>query len=119
MSVFIGDVLGPHHNSPNVAVGVWCSPSQVELNVHASGGDKFVMSRNLDPIAARNLAALLVRASEEAERMADRRIVSDGGVKSATRCLEHGGVGYRENCTECQATKRLADIAAGKGNIPP
>ena len=73
MSAFIGNVRGPHHNSPNDAVEVWCSPSQVEVNMHASGGVKSIASRNLDPIAARNLAALLVRASEEAERMAARR----------------------------------------------
>jgi hypothetical protein len=73
------------------------------------------VSRNLDPIAARNLAALLVRASEEAERMGARHTASDGGVKSASLCIGHGGVGYKENCTECRETKRLVDIAAGKG----
>lgn len=69
MSAFIGDVKGPHHNSPKVAAGVWCSPSQVELGVIDEGTGRI----NLDPIAARNLAALLVRASEEAERMAAHR----------------------------------------------
>jgi hypothetical protein len=103
--VFIGSVKGPHHNSPADSAEVWCSPNQVELNLFIAvvqGDKKSGLPRNLDPIAARNLAALLIRASEEAERMAARRTVSDGGVKSASLCLEHGGVGYRENCTECR-----------------
>ena len=81
MSVFIGDVKGPRHNSPRKAADVWCSPGQVELNVwiddprppDPSGVVAAALSKTLDPIAARNLAALLVRASEEAERMAPRR----------------------------------------------
>ncbi len=84
MSIFIGNVKGPRHNSPDDAVDVWCNPNEVELrmfdgvverSLDAEGvpvdrGDVF---RALDPIAARNLAALLVRASEEVERMAARR----------------------------------------------
>lgn len=81
MSAFIGDVKGPRHNSPRKSLDVWCSPGQVELNVWIDdprppdppGVVAAALSKNLDPIAARNLAALLVRASEEAERMADRR----------------------------------------------
>lgn len=79
MSALIGKVKGPDHNSPNDAAEVWCSPSQVELTVY-KGADSLSglimdgVSRNLDPIAARNLAALLVRASEEAERMAVARM---------------------------------------------
>lgn len=73
MSVFIGNVKGPDHNSPHDAAQVWCSPGAVELIVvgdpdYAAG----TIRRSLDPIAARNLAALLVRASEEADRMAAR-----------------------------------------------
>jgi hypothetical protein len=73
VSVFIGSVKGPHHNSPADLAEVWCSPNQVELNLFIAvvqGDKKSGLPRNLDPIAARNLAALLVRASEEAERMA-------------------------------------------------
>ena len=76
MSAFIGEVNGPNHNSPSKAAVVWCSPGQVEMTVLAYGADPGV-SRNLDPIAARNLAALLVRASEEAERMSARRKEDD------------------------------------------
>jgi hypothetical protein len=68
MSAFIGNVKGPRHNSPSTAAEVWCSPGSVELTVV---GDSDVR-RSLDPIAARNLAALLVRASEEADRMSAR-----------------------------------------------
>jgi hypothetical protein len=75
MSVFIGNVKGPYHNSPFNAAEVWCSPRQIELNVFDESGaitPNGGVHRSLDPIAARNLAALLVRASEEAERMAAR-----------------------------------------------
>jgi hypothetical protein len=74
MSVFIGAVKAPDHNSPNDAAEVWCSPDAVEICLLNSVEDEAgVMMRGFDPIAARNLAALLVRASEEAERMAARR----------------------------------------------
>lgn len=72
MSVYIGNVRGPEHNSPAIAAEVWCSPGQVELHVLQDTAEAGA-SRNLDPIAARNLAALLVRASEEAERMHERK----------------------------------------------
>jgi len=74
MSVFVGSVKGPHHNSPNDAADVWCSPGHVELRVLDS-------APNFDPIAARNLAALLVRASEEAERMAACREVEQSPIE--------------------------------------
>jgi hypothetical protein len=73
MSVFIGSVRGPHHNSQYDAGEVWSDASGVSLNLFESNGsDRTSMvkaTRKLDPVAARNLAALLVRASEEAERM--------------------------------------------------
>lgn len=72
MSAFIGSVKGPHHNSPRDAVEVWCSPGVVELNTLSQLEPGHGTQRSLDPIAARNLAALLVRASEEAERMGSR-----------------------------------------------
>lgn len=76
MSVFIGNVKGPHHNSPNDAAQVWCSPGNVELTVVGDAGDPDYAAgdvrRVLDPVSARNLASLLVRASEEAERMIAR-----------------------------------------------
>ena len=83
MSALIGSVRGPHHDSPHVAVEVWCNPRAVGFNVfeHGNAAGKTDAAVSLDPIAARNLAALLVRASEEAERMAARRAAegdSDG-----------------------------------------
>lgn len=75
MSAFIGSVNGPNHNSPKKAAETWCSPGRVELRLFA-GTVGFTweegIERSFDPIAARNLAALLVRASEEAERMQQR-----------------------------------------------
>ena len=64
MSAFIGTVKGPHHNSPKEVATVWCSVAGVELSLFKEGD-----LLSLDPIAARNLAAFLVRASEEVERM--------------------------------------------------
>ena len=78
MSVFIGNVKGPRHNSPNDVAQVWCSSGAVEFNVLNSGGAVDLGSKQLDasvsmdPISARTLAALLVCASEEADRMAAR-----------------------------------------------
>jgi hypothetical protein len=73
VSAFIGAVRGPHHNSPADAVNVWCSLGGVELNVfepsNRSAERQIDAEVRLDPIAARNLAALLIRASEEVERM--------------------------------------------------
>ena len=75
MSAFIGAARGPNHNSPYDAVEVWCSPGQVEVSVFdgAAGGARQGAVKTFDPIVARNIAALLVRASEEAERMSTRR----------------------------------------------
>ncbi len=76
MSVFIGNVKGPNHNSPDDVASVWCSLGYVELTISGDKNDPdysaWTVRRSLDPIAARNLAALLVRASEEADRMAAR-----------------------------------------------
>ena len=74
MSAYIGSVNAPDHNSPGKAAEVWCSPGRVELlllagSVRFTGPLEESIQRSFDPIAARNLAALLVRASEEAERM--------------------------------------------------
>lgn len=75
MSAYIGNVRGPDHNSPETAADVWCSPGRVELRVLEDGLAIIAKSSTttFDPIAARNLAALLVRASEEAERMQERK----------------------------------------------
>ena len=78
MSAFIGSVKGPHHNSPHDAADVWCSPRGVELRAFTGDSDagkstRDGVHREFDPIAARNLAALLVRASEEVERMRARQ----------------------------------------------
>lgn len=70
MSALIGDVKGPNHNSPNNVADVWCSSGRVELRIF--DGDSHVIERSFDSISARNFAALLVRASEEADRMATR-----------------------------------------------
>jgi hypothetical protein len=73
MSAFIGSARGPRHNSPYDAAEVWCSPRAVELSLFSGNGSEPTedgVSRSLDPIAARNLAALLIRAAAEAERMA-------------------------------------------------
>jgi hypothetical protein len=73
VSALIGEVNAPHHNSPHVAIEVWCSPHSVEVKMlHPAFGTGEAW-HNFDPIAARNLAALLVRASEEAERMAAQK----------------------------------------------
>lgn len=79
MSAFIGAVKGPHSNSPNDAAEVWCSRAGVEIKVFGATRVFKTSSKphecgtfdglDLDPIAARNFAALLVRASEECERM--------------------------------------------------
>lgn len=78
MSVFIGSVKGPHHNSTTEAGEVWSDGGGVSLRVfearvfEVAGTAKEGVDCRLDPVAARNLAALLVRASEEAERMRAR-----------------------------------------------
>lgn len=79
MSTFIGNVKGPRHNSPSEAFEVWCSLNTVEIHVVGTGS-----TRNLDPVAARNLAALLVRASEEAERMTARKAPEDNPIDAIT-----------------------------------
>lgn len=64
MSAFIGS-LKSHGND---IVEVWCSIGGIELRLISSKLEEC----NLDPIVARNFAALLVRASEEVERMRNR-----------------------------------------------
>ena len=71
MSALIGSVKGPHHNSPDDAAEVWYSRDGVEVSLFGEAIRDGVR-RRLDPLAARNLAALLVRGSEEVERMRDR-----------------------------------------------
>lgn len=76
MSVRIGSVRGPSHNSPGEAAEVWCNAHNVELNVFftdaPSAPVREGVSKRLDPVAARNLAALLVRGAEESEMMRAR-----------------------------------------------
>lgn len=71
MSAFIGSIKGPNHNSPHDVADVWCSRGGVEVRLlfPRLNADTHVVPLNFDPIAARNLAALLVRASEEVERI--------------------------------------------------
>lgn len=74
MSAFIGSVNVPHHNSPDVGAEVRCSLGGVEVKfLHANHGTTEAW-QGFDPIAARNFAALLVRASEEVERMRARNV---------------------------------------------
>ncbi len=73
MSAFIGTVKAPHHNSPHDGAEVWCSLGGVELSLlNESSLEAGRATRNFDPIAARTLAALLVHASSEVERMRAR-----------------------------------------------
>jgi hypothetical protein len=64
MSALIGNVRAPNND---VLAEVWCGLGGVEIFPR----EKFTQT-GFDPIAARNFAALLVRASEEVERMRDR-----------------------------------------------
>jgi len=76
MSALIGNVKGPDNNSPHDAAQVSCSLGGVELWLFEGTGSTPSTEgtlRTFNPIAARNLAALLVRASEEADRMARAR----------------------------------------------
>lgn len=70
MSAFIGSVRGPSSNSPNDVLDVWASIGGVEIRPAAEW--EKLKGFDIDPIAARNFAALLVRASEEVERMRNR-----------------------------------------------
>lgn len=82
MSVFIGAARGPSNNSPHDAAEVWADRGGVSLNVFEGNGSDATrngISRRLDPVAARNLAALLVRGADEAERMRDRLRESEPG----------------------------------------
>jgi hypothetical protein len=73
MSAFIGCVRGPNNNSPYDAGEVWADAEGVSLNLFEGNGSVRTgvvgCTRRFNPIAARNLAALLVRAAEESERM--------------------------------------------------
>src|SRR5580692_7749466 len=76
MSVFIGSVRGPSNNSPHDAGEVWSDASGVSFNLFDGDGGRATrqgVSRRLDPVAARNLAALLVRAAEASEQMRSGR----------------------------------------------
>jgi hypothetical protein len=63
MSAHIGDVAG---------FAVWVSRGGVEVH-----GDITTNRRDLTPVEARNLAALLVRAGDEVERMRERNRVNE------------------------------------------
>jgi len=85
MSAFIGSVNGPHHNSPSVAVHVSCSLGGVEVSM--SGPMK-----TLDLIGARVLAALLVQAAKETERMRRRHKTPNlAAARELSGRLEHEG----------------------------
>jgi hypothetical protein len=70
VSAFIGSVKG--RNSQNDVIRVWCSVGGVEVASVLGGPPDDcaeVILVSIDPISARTLAALLVQASEEVERM--------------------------------------------------
>ena len=95
MSAHVGTVNGPHHNSPSVAAMVNVSRVGAEVIVFRDGeaarryaggaslGRAEALPLNLDPIAARNLAALLVLAADQAERM---RNGTDGRIATCGYC---------------------------------
>lgn len=62
MSMLIGGVRAPNCNSPEEGARVYISAAGVELTLVDD------RCRAFEPVVARNLAALLVRASEEVER---------------------------------------------------
>jgi len=73
MSVRIGEVKPEHPNPNSAAVHVQASRAGVELHSDPT--------MTLDPIEARNYAALLVRAADEVERMRVRgtdHVMHDG-----------------------------------------
>lgn len=83
MSALIGAVKGPDNDSPHDAAQVSCSLGGVELSLFEGTGStpsREGTQRTFNPIAARNLAALLVRASEEAERMRAREAEEPTGL---------------------------------------
>jgi len=67
VSAKIGDVFTSANRSDSKVGEVWCSRAGVEL--HLAGGVDLRRMPALEPIAARNFAALVQRASEESERM--------------------------------------------------
>ena len=67
MSAKIGDLFTTHNGSNSKIGEVWASRGGVEL--HLTEGATIMHRAPMDPIAARNAAAVLVRASEEVERM--------------------------------------------------
>jgi hypothetical protein len=71
MSALIGEVHHPHHNSP-VAGSVWTDAGGTRLVLERVTQDEGITQVTLDPVAARNLAALLVRGADECERMRAR-----------------------------------------------
>lgn len=70
MSAFIGSLHGPGANGASVVADVWASSAGVEVRPGDENLFKRVFTAGaLDPIVARNFAALLVRAGDEVERM--------------------------------------------------
>lgn len=67
MSAKIGDLFTTHNGSDSKIGEVWASRGGVEITWTWSTSATY--RPTMDPIAARNAASLLVRASEEVERM--------------------------------------------------
>lgn len=67
MSVRIGDVKPENQNPHHAAVHVQASRAGVELHANPEA--------TLEPVEARNYAALLVRAADEVERMRVKPVV--------------------------------------------
>lgn len=82
MSALIGCQRGPSNNSPHDAAEVWADRSGITLNLFSGNGTDATRdgtARRFDAIAARNLAALLVRGADEHERMQRRLHEADPG----------------------------------------
>jgi len=107
MSAFIGSVNGPHHNSPKRAAEVWCSLGGVELHAYVDRSQEeasAATATTLDPLGARVLAALLVEAAKETERMQESTIsyYSLPGMYDPNCTCGSGGPAHRADCKTVQ-----------------
>lgn len=70
MSALIGYLKGPVANGARDVASVWASTAGVEIHLDLrEHQDPRETLATYDPLVARNFAALLVRGSEEVERM--------------------------------------------------
>jgi hypothetical protein len=110
MSSFIGRVNGPRHNSPKRAAEVWCSLGGVELHAYVDRSQEeasAATATTLDPLGARVLAALLVEAAKETERMREQaeprwQYPLPEMYDSNCTCDSGGGPAHRADCKTVQ-----------------